>query len=1066
MPSNVSKNPFIIRPGADFLEKNAALKHAGGALAHKYARRELVTEAELQAVGHSLWRALDAADEFAQARAAAGVNILPIIVESAQAAVQQLPWETLYHPEHGFLARSMAFTLSRRSGGVQAEPPALETGPLRVLLFTSLPDDVKAETGRLDVEDQQAQVLEALSEFVAEGLVDLEMPDDGRFTTLQDLLQNFRPHLLYLFGHGKFYYQPHDKQAPFAVFQFEDDTGQSDFVDEKRLAQAFVGNSVACVALAACESGKTASDALNNGLAWRLSQAGVPHVIGMREAVLERAGILFNAALARAVAAQERIDVALQRARRAITTPLKDSPRLAAAEASGLAELSLGQWCLPLLLSPVAERPLINWQFAPRPPALRLTSATLQTITLPPRFLGRRSELRDLKSRLRSGELTQLLITGPGGQGKTALAGKLALDLQGRGYQALAWSARLEQTWDTFMFELELLLSAENAERYTRLLGRCETEEEKARLMLRLLLGQSGGRLLLFFDNLESLQDEQTLALRDATVAAWITAAQSLAGQGLIFLLTSRWKLPDWPEDERHWPLTHANYGDFLQMALAEKLAPAFYRDKRRLRRIYTTLHGNGRGLTLFAAAVQSLGAVQEELFLQKLAQAEADMQTDMALDVIVAHLSSAEKTLLARLPVYPTPVPPEGIQKLGLDLSAAPQTILQRLLAVSLVERTYAHRWQAYEYLLSPLVGAWLAAQDWPRPSQELFQQAAVYQLYLFRQERKTLPQALAVYQAQRAAGADEAAYRFALDVIVGPLNRQGLYQTLLDEWLPDLRRAQNPYTLAEAIGQTGKQHHHLGNYETALGYLERSLQIRQEIGDKAGEGTTLNNISQIYDARGDYETALGYLERSLQIRQEIGDKAGEGTTLNNISQIYDARGDYETALGYLERSLQIRQEIGDKAGEGTTLNNMATTAYARGDYETALGYLERSLQIRQEIGDKAGEGTTLNNISQIYDARGDYETALGYLERSLQISQEIGDAAGLCATLFNMGFIYWQNGEQQQAWEAWVTVYRLAAKIGLAQALQALENLAGQLGLDGGLAGWEALAKRMEQR
>ena len=200
-----------------------------------------------------------------------------------------------------------------------------------------------------------------------------------------------------------------------------------------------------------------------------------------------------------------------------------------------------------------------------------------------------------------------------------------------------------------------------------------------------------------------------------------------------------------------------------------------------------TTLHGNGRGLAdLFAAAVQSLGAVQEELFLQKLAQAEADMQTDMALDVIVAHLSSAEKTLLARLPVYPTPVPPEGIQKLGLDLSAAPQTILQRLLAVSLVERTYAHRWQAYEYQLSPLVGAWLHAQDWPQPPQGLFQQAAVYQLYLFRQERKTLPQALAVYQAQRAAGADEAAYRFALDVIVGPLNRQGLYQTLLDEWLP----------------------------------------------------------------------------------------------------------------------------------------------------------------------------------------------------------------------------------------------------------------------------------------
>ncbi|MCB9503718.1 MAG: tetratricopeptide repeat protein [Deferribacteres bacterium] len=73
------------------------------------------------------------------------------------------------------------------------------------------------------------------------------------------------------------------------------------------------------------------------------------------------------------------------------------------------------------------------------------------------------------------------------------------------------------------------------------------------------------------------------------------------------------------------------------------------------------------------------------------------------------------------------------------------------------------------------------------------------------------------------------------------------------------------------------------------------------------------------MYDAKGDYDTA--YLEQSLAIRQQIGDKSGEGTTLNNISQIYDAKGDYDTALSYLEQSLAIRQQIGDKSGEGTTL-------------------------------------------------------------------------------------------------------------------------------------------------
>ena len=73
----------------------------------------------------------------------------------------------------------------------------------------------------------------------------------------------------------------------------------------------------------------------------------------------------------------------------------------------------------------------------------------------------------------------------------------------------------------------------------------------------------------------------------------------------------------------------------------------------------------------------------------------------------------------------------------------------------------------------------------------------------------------------------------------------------------------------------------------------------------------------------------------------------------------------------------------------------------------------------------------------------------------------QEIGDNAGLCATLFNMGHIHRQNEEQQEAMTAWITVYKMAKSMGLAQALQALERLAGQLGMEGGLDAWEKLAE-----
>ena len=170
-------------------------------------------------------------------------------------------------------------------------------------------------------------------------------------------------------------------------------------------------------------------------------------------------------------------------------------------------------------------------------------------------------------------------------------------------------------------------------------------------------------------------------------------------------------------------------------------------------------------------------------------------------------------------------------------------------------------------------------------------------------------------------------------------------MYQTLLENWLPDICQSPDRHVQAEALGQTGKQHHHLGNFRVALPYFQQSLQISQEIGDKSGEGTTLNNISQIFQARGDYDTALRYLQQSLQIRQEIG------------------------------------------------------------------------------------------------------------------------DVAGLCATLFNMGHIHAQNNEINEAVSAWVTVYQLAKPRQLAQALQALADLAPQLGLPPGLDGWEMLSQRRGQ-
>lgn len=107
------------------------------------------------------------------------------------------------------------------------------------------------------MEEKQLQLQDVLP-WIAKGLVQLEMPDDGRFSTLKELFRRFDPHVLFLSGHGKFHHEPHADEA-YGTFWFESETGVGESIRDEEIARALAGTRVQAVILSACESGKAAS---------------------------------------------------------------------------------------------------------------------------------------------------------------------------------------------------------------------------------------------------------------------------------------------------------------------------------------------------------------------------------------------------------------------------------------------------------------------------------------------------------------------------------------------------------------------------------------------------------------------------------------------------------------------------------------------------------------------------------------------------------------------------------------------------------------------------------------
>ena len=212
------------------------------------------------------------------------------MIRSDNPALLSLPWECLYHPSLGFLGKHDGFTFSRQLTTSAGPAAPLPNGPLKVLLFTCLPDDLVAGKERLDTEAEQEKVLEALDPWIKEGWVELTCPDDGRFTIFRQLLKKETFHLVFLSGHGKFLDNTLMDKPAQAFFLFEGESGFSDPVEAQEIAKVFLGTFVQCVALSACQTGKLASDDLHVGLAAGLFQVHIPHVVGMQESIYDRAG--------------------------------------------------------------------------------------------------------------------------------------------------------------------------------------------------------------------------------------------------------------------------------------------------------------------------------------------------------------------------------------------------------------------------------------------------------------------------------------------------------------------------------------------------------------------------------------------------------------------------------------------------------------------------------------------------------------------------------------------------------------------------------------------------------
>ena len=1033
--------------------------------------------ATLQQLKTALQEALWAQAGFAAFWEAAKVdhNLNSLCLVHERTAIRNLPWQ-LATEANAQLALSKSITATLAS-----HQPSIGY-PLKVLVMVAAPEGVT----RLDYEREELLLLSAFSPLMSKGLVEVHFTDDGSLENLKEKLLENKYHILHYSGHGSY----KDGEGSLAL---EDPvTGRLKEADAAAINAVLKeahqkGHRPDLLVLSACQTAEGMETANMGGVANTLLQGGVPAVVAMSASILDNCATHFAAAFYEQLSQGFPLAAAF---RTAIAALQDFEIKVFNPAQHGLAP---GQWLIPQLLLCQEVGTLIDknapqtgLDFSKEMAYVKGEQGLLELRVRPKGyvFVGRRKEKRSVFHLLKEGKA--VLLRGQGGVGKTALAEHLAIRLLASNPRTKVFThSEKTPAADSLLKQLQEYLTKEKRQfKVVSELALIEKLQDKFLYLLQAVGAHCDP--LFIFDNIESFQTY------DAEQAAWLWKVEQhedvltvlqILHQYTPFpvIVTGRYPLAEFAD----WTLCNLNtvpFGDFFKKCWQlpfSALADALEKEKLPA----GTLKRTGEGKTTFEAVVKllhdTLGgnyrALEffDELYarekdkivalLDKLDQLKDDptlqtevlhrMSENLVFEQLLSYLNAEDQDTLSLLARFRIPVLPMaiGMQREAADRSRA----LAQLTNLTLVEQQTGIDGRN-RYYVTPLVGELLKRNNFINAPFSATEAGAyheyVYNEYLDLNWLSELSEAFEWYcEAQDVAGVNrtgERLNRFYYEIqqfrvslgyglrteeiakeetdgyiwthlgliakIFGQLDTALHY---LEKRLIDARNKNDRKGEGTTLNNISQIYDAKGDYDTALRYLEQSLKIRQDIGDRPGEGVTLNNIAGIHRAKGEYDAALKYLEQTLEIDREFKDRKGEGTTLNNISQIYKVKGDYDTALRYLEQSLKIRQDIGDRQGEGTTLNNLATTAHAKGDYDSALRYLEQSLKITQDIGDRQGEGATLNNISQIYAAKGDYDTALRYLEQSLKITQDIGDRQVEGATLNNISQIYAAKGDSDTA-------------------------------------------------
>ncbi len=230
-------------------------------------------------------------------------------------------------------------------------------------------------------------------------------------------------------------------------------------------------------------------------------------------------------------------------------------------------------------------------------------------------------------------------------------------------------------------------------------------------------------------------------------------------------------------------------------------------------------------------------------------------------------------------------------------------------------------------------------------------------------------------------------------------------------------LNQAADPITQIGIWNYTGKAYTNLLQYDKAMEYFTRSLQLVKSINNNYQLIECHLNLATLAMQQSKYSLALEEAFEAFELLKEYQYPPQQAEVHQRIGEIYEELGQFEMAAKYLYEALKIAEMHNLRMRTANIYSELAWTYKELANYELALDFVDRSQAIQEEINNQHGISYCCNIRGLIFLLQKRHAEAIVEFEKSKRIREVIGHIEGIAGNVFNLSLVYEDMGQLERA-------------------------------------------------